>query len=80
MKLDFFNPRSASWEPILETFQIVVSSEAIGDGVGRTFKLRVESSSIEELKELKVNISSQLIVTLLAIVSTFRQEGSSGDL
>lgn len=24
MNLDFFNPRSANWEPIIETFQITV--------------------------------------------------------
>lgn len=47
IKLDFFNPRSANWEPVIETFNISVDYLTLVGEYGPTNKIIIASSSIE---------------------------------
>ena len=46
MKLDFFNARSANWEPVLETFQISLDLLTLNTQFGPQTKIIVSSSEI----------------------------------
>lgn len=75
LKLDFFNPRSASWEPIIETFKLELNYAVINNPVtGPETKIILTSTPVEELKELKINFSTQLVSTLLATVDIAKSE------
>lgn len=66
LKLDFFNPRSSNWEPVLETFQISLDLLNLTTEFGPQTKIMVTSSEIDDFKELKINISTQLLASVLA--------------
>lgn len=74
IKLDFFNPRSANWEPIIETFQIGLDYLTLVSEFGPKGQIIISSSEIEELKELRINLSTQLVTTLLATLEVAKSE------
>lgn len=61
----FFNPRSSKWEPIIEAFKASVDYLVLVTKDGPTMKFLVETTN-DEVGSLKINVSTQMIATLLA--------------
>ena len=70
LSLYFFNPRSSQWEPIIEPFKTTIDYLVLTTPDGPNVKFLVESHKIKEdenqVGSLKVNVSTQMIETLLA--------------
>jgi hypothetical protein len=47
IKLDFFNPRSSNWEPVLETFRIDVDYLTVVSATGNKTNIIIKNSEIE---------------------------------
>lgn len=66
IKLDFFNPRSSTWEPVMETFQLAIDLLTLNTEFGAQTKIMVTNSEIEDFKEMKFNVSTQFLASLFA--------------
>jgi hypothetical protein len=65
ISLLFFNPRSSKWEPIVEAFKATIDYLILVTPAGQNTKFLVDTNS-EETGSLKINLSTQMISTLLA--------------
>ena len=70
----FFNPRSSSYEPVIEKYQINLNYLNLKRECGPINKIIVESSEIEELKEMRINVSTQFISSMIATLKIYKEE------
>lgn len=67
ISLHFFNPRSSKWEPIIESFKLSLDYLVLTSPEGDNVKLLFETDATnEKTGSLKINISTQMVSTLLA--------------
>ena len=71
ISLYFFNPRSSRWEPIIEPFKTFINYKATQ--FQSNISLSTNSLS-EETSSLKINISTQMLSTVMATKDILQAE------
>ena len=80
LSLYFFNPRSSRWEPIVEPFKAAVSYNAVTLNKQQSVSINVTTDALSEAtSSLKINISTQMISTLIATRDIMRAEKANID-
>lgn len=76
----FFNPRSSKWEPIIEPFKTTINYNTIGLNEQKRTEIFVKTNSLSESESsLKINVSTQMISTLMAAKDIFSVEKNNID-
>lgn len=75
LSLYFFNPRSSRWEPIIEPFKATLNYSAVTLEGRQSVSINVTTDSFSEAtSSLRVNVSTQMISTLIATRDILRAE------
>jgi hypothetical protein len=78
LTLEFFNPRSSRWEPIVEPFKAALGLTTITLNKSQSTSITLKTGSLEdETSSLKVNFSTQLLSTLMAAKEALTAEQAS---
>lgn len=76
--LEFFNPRSSRWEPILEPFKASLTLTTITLNKIQSTSITLKTGSLEEeTSSLKLNLSTQMLSTLMAAKEALSVEQAS---
>lgn len=71
ISLYFFNPRSSRWEPIIEPFKSYLNYKATH--FESTISV-LTNSMLEETSSLKINVSTQMLSTIMATKDILQAE------